>query len=111
AGGWSSQNIFPRLLADVNGDHMADIAAFGDAGVFVALATGGGNFGNPFLASNSFGASAAAGGWSNNDTYTREFADVNNDGRADIVGFGGDNVFYALGQTNGTFGNAVLDIN
>jgi FG-GAP-like repeat len=32
-------------MADVNGDGLADIVGFGGAGVTVALATGGGNFG------------------------------------------------------------------
>jgi hypothetical protein len=36
----------PRFLADVNDDDRADIVGFGDAGVYVSLATGSGNF-NP----------------------------------------------------------------
>jgi hypothetical protein len=38
AGGWASDDHFPRELADVNGDGRADIVGFGDAGVYVALA-------------------------------------------------------------------------
>jgi hypothetical protein len=44
-GGWVSDDRYHREVADVNGDHMADIVGFGDAGVYVALATGGGSFG------------------------------------------------------------------
>ena len=33
AGGWSSDNAYPRELADVNGDGQADIVGFGQAGV------------------------------------------------------------------------------
>ncbi len=36
AGGWTSENIYPRLLGDVSGDHRADIVAFGTGGVNVA---------------------------------------------------------------------------
>jgi hypothetical protein len=32
-GGWTSQNQYPRQLADVNGDGMADIVGFGADGV------------------------------------------------------------------------------
>ncbi len=39
AGGWSSQTTYPRQLADVNGDGMADIVGFGQRGVSVSLAT------------------------------------------------------------------------
>jgi len=35
-----SENQFPRAVGDVNGDRMADIIGFGNAGVTVALATG-----------------------------------------------------------------------
>ena len=34
AGGWSSDDTYPREVADVNGDGMADIVGFGDAGVW-----------------------------------------------------------------------------
>ena len=44
AGGWSSHDLYPRKLADVNGDGMADIVGFGHGGVYVSLATGGGHF-------------------------------------------------------------------
>jgi hypothetical protein len=38
AGGWTSQDLYPRLLGDVNGDGRADIVGFGAAGVYTALA-------------------------------------------------------------------------
>ncbi len=38
AGGWSSDDSYPRQLADVNADGRADIVGFGNAGVWVALA-------------------------------------------------------------------------
>ena len=84
AGGWSSDDLYPRELADVNGDGMADIVGFGHAGVFVSLATGNGHFAAPTFELAAFG--PAAGGWSSHDLYPRELADVNGDGMADIVG-------------------------
>jgi hypothetical protein len=39
AGGWTSDTTYPRALADVNGDHHADIVGFGGAGVFVSTHT------------------------------------------------------------------------
>ena len=85
AGGWTSDDLYPRTLADVNGDGMADIVGFGSAGVFVSLATGGGHFASPTFELAAFGANA--GGWSSDDTYPRELADFSGDGMADIVGF------------------------
>lgn len=41
AGGWSLQDRFPRMDADVNGDGLADIVGFGFGGVFVAAAFDG----------------------------------------------------------------------
>jgi hypothetical protein len=83
AGGWSSNNIYPRQLADVNGDGLADIVGFASTGAFVALSKGD-SFTWPQNMFASYGTSA---GWSNNDTYPRILADVNGDGKADIVGF------------------------
>jgi hypothetical protein len=86
AGGWSSQDTYPRQLADVNNDGMADIVGFGQRGVFVSLATGDGHFAAPTFELAQFGPSA--GGWSSDNIYPRQLADVDNDGMADIVGFG-----------------------
>jgi len=111
AGGWSSDNAYPRTLADLNGDGRADLVGFGGAGVYAALANAGGGFGNVFLALNSFGQDAAAGGWVNNTTFPRTTGDINGDGFADLVGFGGAGVYAALGIGNGQFGNVFLAFN
>ena len=42
AGGWTNQNYYPRQLADVNGDGMADIVGFASGGVVVSLYGGWG---------------------------------------------------------------------
>jgi hypothetical protein len=111
AGGWVSQNQYPRLVADVNGDGMADIVGFGADGVIVALATGDGHFGSPVLGiANNFGYLGSAGGWVSQDQFPRQLADVNGDGMADIVGFGADGVIVALATGNGHFGSPVIGI-
>src|SRR5262245_61508819 len=101
AGGWSSNNTYPRALADVNGDTRADIVAFSSAGVYESLATAGGHFAAPTFELAAFGTDA--GGWSSNDTYPRALADVNLDGRADIVGFGAAGVYESLATAGGHF--------
>jgi hypothetical protein len=94
AGGWTSQDQYPRLLADVNADHMADIVGFGGGGVAVSLATGGGHFASPIGGLENFGFSA--GGWTSQDQFPRGLGDVNGDGAADIIGFGQNGVYEAL---------------
>ncbi|MDP3414622.1 VCBS repeat-containing protein [Falsiroseomonas sp.] len=108
AGGWSSDDRFPRHLADVNGDGRADIVGFGHAGVFVALGDGSGGFGPMALVYTNFGAGDSAGGWSSDNRFPRQLADVNGDGRADLVGFGHAGVYVALANGSGGFGSIAL---
>jgi Ca2+-binding RTX toxin-like protein len=108
AGGWSSNNLYPRTAADLNGDGRADLIGFGSAGVYTALANNSGGFGAVTLAFRGFGASDAAGGWSSDDRFPRMLGDVNGDGRADLVGFGANGVFAALGDGQGGFGATYL---
>ncbi|BAY26799.1 VCBS repeat-containing protein [Calothrix sp. NIES-2100] len=106
-GGWSTQDRYPRQLADVNGDGRADIVGFGLDNVYVSLGNSNGTFGNPFIGrSDSF--TVNDGGWITQDSHPRQLADVNGDGRADIVGFGLDNIYVSLGNSNGTFGNPIV---
>ncbi|MBS7791846.1 VCBS repeat-containing protein [Roseococcus sp. SDR] len=107
-GGWLSDDAAPRRLADVNGDGMADILGFGGAGVYVSLATGGGSFGAASLRLGAFGSNPAAGGWTSDDATPRGLGDVNGDGMADIVGFGGAGAFVALASGAGGFEAAEL---
>jgi hypothetical protein len=64
AGGWSSQNLFPRLLADVTNDGNADIVAFGNNGVLVSQANGTGGFSGPVSLGGTSFWGAQTGGWS-----------------------------------------------
>lgn len=105
AGGWTSQDQFPRAVADVNGDGFADIIGFGRAGTLVALGSAVGTFAAPVLALANFGVDQ---GWSSANSVHRELADVNSDGRADIVGFGTAGVLVSLAQANGTFAAPAL---
>ncbi|MFH1084553.1 MAG: VCBS repeat-containing protein [Chloroflexota bacterium] len=100
AGGWTSYQKYPRLLADVNGDRKADIVGFGFAGVWVSLA-GTGAFGAPQFWLNNLGYSPAGGGWTSYDRYPRALADVNRDGRADVIGFGNTATYVALSTGTG----------
>jgi hypothetical protein len=67
AGGWNSDDTYPRTLADVSGDGMADIVGFGADGTLVSLATGGGNFASPLFQLSNFGPNV--GGWTSDNTY------------------------------------------
>jgi hypothetical protein len=104
AGGWSSQDRYPRHLADVNGDGFSDIVGFGEAGVAVSLGSANGSFSAPGLRVANFGQSA---GWTSDNLYHRELADLNGDGRADIVGFGVAGTIVSFGKADGTFTDPV----
>ncbi|MEJ2610735.1 MAG: FG-GAP-like repeat-containing protein [Candidatus Thiodiazotropha sp.] len=110
---WSS-----RELADINGDGMLDIVGFTHDGVHVALGTGRG-FLEPTLWLNKFGqetgepyatytipnhnhnpedddphdANITVNGWDIRKKHAIALADMNGDGRMDIVGFADDGVY------------------
>jgi V8-like Glu-specific endopeptidase len=97
--GWRNDKGL-RMLADVNGDNQADIVAFGNAGVSVAL-SGGSSFVNARRWVDDFGYNQ---GW-RNDKGLRYMADVNGDTKADIVAFGNNGVSVAISNGN-SFVNA-----
>jgi hypothetical protein len=99
AGGWR-ENRHPRFMGDLNDDGADDVVGFGDAGMYVAMNDGDGNFGQAVLALNTFG--YVAGGW-RVERHPRMLAELNGDGALDVVGFGNAGVYVALNMGNGTF--------
>lgn len=95
ATGWTVRTN-PRYVTDVDGDGRADIVGFGGNGVYVARNTGS-SFSASTRWSAAFGSTAAAGGW-RGDVHSRTLADVNGDGRLDIVGFGSSATSVALNR-------------
>jgi hypothetical protein len=99
--GWRVEN-HPRFVADLTGDGRADIIGFGDDGVWVALGNGDGGFQQARFVLNNLGFNQ---GW-RVDRHPRFVADLTGNGRADIIGFGDDGAWVALGNGNGTFQEA-----
>ena len=99
--GWRTDK-HSRLMADVNGDGRADIVGFYEDGVYTALAKSDNTFEEAIKASDSFGYYR---GWRVSD-HVRLVNDVNNDGMADIVGFGETGMYTALSNGDGTFAPA-----
>lgn len=93
--GWTSKS-HPRMLADVTGDGLPDIVGFASDGVYVAV-----NAGNSVQSMRrwdpGFGTS---NGWRVGQN-PRTLADVNGDGRADVVGFDKAGVTVALSTGSG----------
>ncbi len=106
--GWDSFDQYPRQLKDVNGDGLADIVGFGLDGVYVSLSEGGGTFAKAKAALDYFAINK--GGWNTFNQYPRLLGDINGDGKADIVGFGYNATYVALGRSNGTFQAAKIGI-
>ncbi|WP_342617559.1 FG-GAP-like repeat-containing protein [Rhodoferax sp. GW822-FHT02A01] len=100
-GTWTDNNLYPRMLVDVNGDGLPDIVGFGPQGVYVAINAGNNTFNTPSYAlSNQF---SVAQGYADNNTAPRFLVDVNADGLPDIVGFHANGVYVSLNNGNGTF--------
>jgi len=94
---WIIQNLYPRVLADVNGDGKADVVGFFRDGVWVSLSAG-----DRFLPKTRWLADfGLLRGWVSFYTHPRLVADVNGDGKADVVGFVGDGAYVALSTGSG----------
>lgn len=113
--GWGTQEKTPRLFADVNGDGRDDIIGFGNAGALVSLAVPASapfylppsNYSPPIMGIFDFGVQQ---GWNSWNRYYRTVADVNGDGKADIIGFADAGVMVALSKGDGTFADPIFAI-
>lgn len=76
---WTSNETYPRLVADVTGDNKADIVGFADDGVYVSVNTGSG-FAPKTRWLSQFG--AITGAWTTNTQFPRYLADIDGDGAA-----------------------------
>ena len=97
--GWRNDRHV-RLLADTTGNGAADLVGFADDGVYIAVNKGNNAFEKPKKVISDFG--FAAGNWTV-ESHIRYMADLRNNGRADIVGFGNAGVFVSLNNGDGTF--------
>jgi hypothetical protein len=79
---------------DVNGDGRLTLSVLGTLTCLVSLSNGNGTFGTP--TAYSAGLTKNVGGWTDNNNYPRVVGDVNNDGKADLIGFGESDVFVSL---------------
>jgi hypothetical protein len=86
----------PVLFGKVNADSKDDFIGFGYAGVYVGFSNGTGFSAVNFVL-KAFGTDD---GWSA-AKHVRLVGDINNDGLADIVGFGNDGVWTALSNGAG----------
>ncbi len=93
----------PRTVSDVNGDGKADIVGFGNEGTYVSLSNGF-YFGSGALWIHQFGYNQ---GW-RVDEHPRVVANVNDDGRGDIIGFGNEGAYTSLSNGNDAFSSTTL---
>ncbi|NGZ10873.1 MAG: hypothetical protein CV088_16050 [Nitrospira sp. LK70] len=89
----------PRFVADLTGDGRADLIGFGDDWVWVAFNNGDGTFSSP---KNVTDLGTYNTGW-RVDQHPRFVVDLTGDGKADLIGFGGEYVWVALNKGDGTF--------
>lgn len=93
--GWTVDKT-PRFLQDMNKDGLPDIVGFADGGVFVAL-----NTGTKFAAAKRWTTDfRGSDGWSMRH-HPRALADVNGDGRPDVVGIASDGIYVGLNTGSG----------
>jgi hypothetical protein len=92
----------PRFVTDITGDGRADILGIGNAGVWTAVSRGDGTFDPARLVLSAFGSTTRP---AVNQLFA---ADVNADGRTDLVSIGTHRVDVALAQAGGTFAAPIL---
>ena len=106
AGGWRVDKHV-RLVADTTGNRQSDVIGFGNVGVYISFNNGNNTFQAPKMAIQNFAYNA--GNW-RVEKHLRFVADIRNNGRADIVGFGDAGVLVSLNNGKGTFAPAKLAV-
>jgi phospholipase C len=105
ATGWSIEN-HPRFAATLSESGHPDIIGFGDAGVYIGRGNGDGSFLPVEFVLENLGYNQ---GW-RVEKHPRYIADLNGNGKADIIGFGDGGVWTAMNKGDGTFNPAQLVI-
>jgi predicted aconitase len=82
-GGWNSNDRYPRMFADVDGDGQVDAVGFGEEHVYWAKNNRDGTFGKMAALSDLDGFTPKVGGWNSNDRYPRSMVDVDGDGKVE----------------------------
>ncbi len=105
ATGWTIEN-HPRFAATLTESGYPDIIGFGEAGVYIGRGNGDGTFLPVEFVLANLGYNQ---GW-RVEKHPRYVADLNGNGKADIIGFGDDGVWTAMNKGDGTFNPAQLVI-
>ncbi|MBH5403168.1 hypothetical protein HZZ13_36045 [Bradyrhizobium sp. CNPSo 4010] len=102
--GWGNNKIHPRMPADVNGDGLPDVVAFGGGGVYVSLNTGT-SFGPMQQWVAQFGSDL---GWTDSNSHPRFMVDVKGIAFTGVVGFGPSGTHVATPPTSGPAADVMI---
>lgn len=104
--GWTDNSVYPRMLADVDGNNRLDIVGFGSGGVSVIRSLGLNASAVPtFAASTTWSPNyGTSQGWINQTAYPRYMVDVDGDHAVDVVGFGSAGTYVSFSNGSNAFG-------